>query len=392
MTPTLFDTGKRRARVALFTALVLSVAGVAAAHASVTIDGDLTDMAGFAEALRAKSAGDAFVEQDATGDVRVFDPDVIAGRPIADYYFANGFDQTLDVFAYDRGARTLYLAVRVAGMVGDADGDGNPDANSAEATLDDEGGIGARDRYVWMVRGKGASAGRVVIEVAQNAVTVHGATVLASAFAFRGSELEVSVSGIDLPESFEARVSIGSSADGLGEDTHTLGMGDEAPIAMTIQAPALEPGDMSPVDAQAGGGTAAAAAEATVASARGIDGATATDGAVQADLNAAAPMQSLQPVSDGIAVLGRAYPNPFAASVTFGFEVKREGQSVDVAVYDVTGRVVTKLVSGPQSAGRSSVRWDGKDDGGVRMAPGVYFLKAIVGGVEKVQRLVRIDG
>jgi agmatine/peptidylarginine deiminase len=50
-------------------------------------------------------------------------------------------------------------------------------------------------------------------------------------------------------------------------------------------------------------------------------------------------------------------PNPFRGRTTFEFELKYEDR-VDLAVYDVRGRIVRTLVSGVQRAGTHGVAWD----------------------------------
>ena len=65
-------------------------------------------------------------------------------------------------------------------------------------------------------------------------------------------------------------------------------------------------------------------------------------------------------------------------------------RSVEVGVFNVAGRLVKTLASGSQAAGTYTVTWDGSDDSGVRMAPGVYFLKSKVGGEQIVSRLIYV--
>ena len=55
------------------------------------------------------------------------------------------------------------------------------------------------------------------------------------------------------------------------------------------------------------------------------------------------------------------------------------GEQVEIGIYNVSGRLVRKLVSGQQSPGYHEVTWDARGDNGVQVSPGVYFLKAIVG-------------
>jgi len=52
---------------------------------------------------------------------------------------------------------------------------------------------------------------------------------------------------------------------------------------------------------------------------------------------------------------------------------------VQIAVYDVAGRLVRTLASGVEAAGPHSVEWDGRDAQGTRMQRGVYFLHAAIG-------------
>jgi len=93
----------------------------------------------------------------------------------------------------------------------------------------------------------------------------------------------------------------------------------------------------------------------------------------------------------GVTLLNRAYPNPFSGTTNFAYRVAEGGSSVEVGVYNVAGRLVKTLASGSQPAGTYTVTWNGSDDSGVRMAPGVYFLKSKVGGEQVVNRLIYVS-
>lgn len=67
-------------------------------------------------------------------------------------------------------------------------------------------------------------------------------------------------------------------------------------------------------------------------------------------------------------------PNPVRESCNVSFMLPAEGP-VSVAVYDVTGRLVRRLVDRPLEAGPHTVRWDGRDDAGERAASGVYLVR-----------------
>ena len=69
------------------------------------------------------------------------------------------------------------------------------------------------------------------------------------------------------------------------------------------------------------------------------------------------------------------------------YSVPEAGRAV-VAVYDVAGRLVARLVDGPVSAGPHEVVWDGKEDAGARAAAGVYFLRLEAGGESLTEKLM----
>ncbi|MBX2991122.1 MAG: T9SS type A sorting domain-containing protein [Bacteroidetes bacterium] len=82
------------------------------------------------------------------------------------------------------------------------------------------------------------------------------------------------------------------------------------------------------------------------------------------------------------------YPNPFNPSTTIKYDLPEAAQ-VSLVVYDLLGRKVTELVSGPKSEGYHSAMWDAS-----AVASGVYFARFTAtdmsGGVRlnKVSKLV----
>ncbi|MEZ5066481.1 MAG: agmatine deiminase family protein [bacterium] len=75
-----------------------------------------------------------------------------------------------------------------------------------------------------------------------------------------------------------------------------------------------------------------------------------------------------------------AWPNPFTDESRFSFELKYADR-VDLAVYDVGGRLVRRLVNEERPAGRSEIVWDGRDDAGVRLPAGVYYYRLRAAGI-----------
>jgi outer membrane protein assembly factor BamB len=83
------------------------------------------------------------------------------------------------------------------------------------------------------------------------------------------------------------------------------------------------------------------------------------------------------------AAIGMPWPNPFRPAGTIPFDVVGPGGGpVDTRldIYDVQGRKVRSLVSGPLAQGRHQQRWDGRDARGQEVASGVYFLRLDVAG------------
>jgi len=66
-----------------------------------------------------------------------------------------------------------------------------------------------------------------------------------------------------------------------------------------------------------------------------------------------------------------AFPSPFRSSTTISYLLPKPGPA-SISVVDATGRVVRAL-NAPRGA--SSLAWDGRDDAGRALSPGVYFVR-----------------
>jgi photosystem II stability/assembly factor-like uncharacterized protein len=78
----------------------------------------------------------------------------------------------------------------------------------------------------------------------------------------------------------------------------------------------------------------------------------------------------------------QAYPNPFRSATTFHFALP-ERADVNVSVYDVGGRLVTRLVNEPYAPGTYDVSWDPRG-----LASGTYFVRLSAGSFTKTQRVL----
>ena len=84
-------------------------------------------------------------------------------------------------------------------------------------------------------------------------------------------------------------------------------------------------------------------------------------------------------------------PNPFNPSTVIGFGVPGPGRAeVRLRIFDVTGRLLSTLVSRPYDPGYHEVRWDGRSDRGAELSSGIYLLRAEIGPVAMSRKLAWI--
>lgn len=69
-----------------------------------------------------------------------------------------------------------------------------------------------------------------------------------------------------------------------------------------------------------------------------------------------------------------AYPNPFNPSTTLTYTVPRNGK-IRLAVYDLLGREVVRLVDGVQEAGTYHQVWQATSRNGMTVSTGTYFVR-----------------
>jgi len=85
--------------------------------------------------------------------------------------------------------------------------------------------------------------------------------------------------------------------------------------------------------------------------------------------------------------IGPVYPNPFNDRINIGYSLPKPG-TVILTIHDQSGRMVKSLASGPASAGRYEVVWDGTSETGAHVTSGIYFCRMVTADGIKMQRLV----
>jgi hypothetical protein len=82
--------------------------------------------------------------------------------------------------------------------------------------------------------------------------------------------------------------------------------------------------------------------------------------------------------------LAQNYPNPFNPSTTISYTLKSSG-TINLRVYDVTGRLVKELVNGRKNAGKHVVSFDAGN-----LASGIYIYRLQAEGKILIRKMTLI--
>lgn len=100
-----------------------------------------------------------------------------------------------------------------------------------------------------------------------------------------------------------------------------------------------------------------------------------------------APEQGLAPPARPH--LGPALPNPSSGTTAIHYTLAADGP-VRLTVYDVAGRRVREHLDPSQTTGAHTWSWDGRDDSGRAMAPGLYVVRMEAAGQSVTLKVTRV--
>ncbi|MFH1841627.1 MAG: FlgD immunoglobulin-like domain containing protein [bacterium] len=80
-------------------------------------------------------------------------------------------------------------------------------------------------------------------------------------------------------------------------------------------------------------------------------------------------------------------PNPFNPRTVISFSVAQRGK-VELAIYDVSGRLVRQLRNDVMDAGQQNVVWDGTDDVGHKVTSGIYWSQLKINDYMSTKKMV----
>jgi len=82
-----------------------------------------------------------------------------------------------------------------------------------------------------------------------------------------------------------------------------------------------------------------------------------------------------------------SYPNPFSAQTNISFNLN-EQSTVNLSIYDNTGRLVSNLINGQLPAGNHSATWNGAENSGRKVQNGLYIFKMEINGQTRTGKIV----
>jgi len=81
------------------------------------------------------------------------------------------------------------------------------------------------------------------------------------------------------------------------------------------------------------------------------------------------------------------YPNPFNPVTTIKYQLPKTSE-VSISVYNIVGQKVKTIVNREQPSGYYSVKWDGTNDFGQKVASSIYLYRIQTEEFTKSKKLI----
>ena len=81
------------------------------------------------------------------------------------------------------------------------------------------------------------------------------------------------------------------------------------------------------------------------------------------------------------------YPNPFNPETTIKYNLK-VNSTVKIQIYNALGKLIKNFDLGLQNSGFHSVKWNGTDDAGIKVASGMYIYKIFAGNFVSAKKMI----
>ncbi|MDD5530180.1 MAG: C25 family cysteine peptidase [bacterium] len=86
----------------------------------------------------------------------------------------------------------------------------------------------------------------------------------------------------------------------------------------------------------------------------------------------------------------KSQPNPFYKKTYIKFNVRKTETKINIAVYDLSGKLVKTVTNKSFKPGKYELSWDGYNETGISVSNGIYFIKLSASGGEKETLLLKI--
>ena len=104
-------------------------------------------------------------------------------------------------------------------------------------------------------------------------------------------------------------------------------------------------------------------------------------------------VEIVQAINDGLVMPGflldQNYPNPFESFTWISYSIS-DNAYVDLNIYNLNGQLVKSLVKGNKTPGKYTLRWDGSDNSGNIVSPGMYFYRLQTNGFDKAMKMFKL--
>jgi hypothetical protein len=87
--------------------------------------------------------------------------------------------------------------------------------------------------------------------------------------------------------------------------------------------------------------------------------------------------------------LAQNYPNPFNPETTIKYALPKNVR-VELTIYNILGQKVKTLVNDEQKAGFKTVKWDGTNDLGTKVASSIYIYRLKAGDFVAQHKMVLV--
>jgi len=88
-----------------------------------------------------------------------------------------------------------------------------------------------------------------------------------------------------------------------------------------------------------------------------------------------------------IYALYQNYPNPFNPVTSIHYDLP-EDTDVMIRIYDIQGRLINRLVTEYQTAGRRSIIWDATNQIGEQVSAGMYLYLIEAGNFKQTRKML----